>query len=186
MMKSFNYCLLALLLTCAQCRHIGTAEKSFDQISAMVNGRTADEVEALLGPPNTRQPVLFGDERWIWWNYTYLDGKDYAPQVRGRVVHLEILFKNPTPPGKRRLPYSQWHIVSPYGVSYSGFPPERMTVPAKQTSADGVSPVRLLKGDPRHDSARRPPQVGPAHRHQPAIPTSPRAGSSAAVSTISR
>jgi hypothetical protein len=138
-MKPINYCLLALLLVCAQCRHIGPAEKSFDQISAMVNGRTAEEVEELLGLPNTRQPVLFGDERWIWWNYTYLDGKDYAPEVRGRVVHLEILFKNPTPPGKRRLPYSQWHIVSQYGVSYSGFPPERMVVPAKQTSSGGVS-----------------------------------------------
>ena len=148
-MKPINYCLLALLLVFVQCRHIGPAEKSFDQISAMVNGRTADEVEALLGRPNTRQSILFGDERWIWWKYTYLDGKDYAPEVRGRVVHLEILFKNPTPPGKRRLPYSQWHIVSPYGVSYSGFPPERMTVPAKQTSSDGVSPRETSERSPR-------------------------------------
>ena len=149
MMKYFNYCLLALLLVFAQCRHIGPAEKSFDQISAMVAGRTAEEVEELLGVPNTRQPVLLGDERWIWWNYTYLDGKDYAPQIRGRVVHLEILFKNPTPTGKQRLPYSQWHIVSPYGVSYSGFPRERMAVPAKQTTSEGVSPHKTSERSPR-------------------------------------
>jgi hypothetical protein len=138
-MKPGNYFLVVLLLVCAQCRHVGPAEKSFDQISALVEGRTADEIEKLLGSPNTRQTVLFGDERWIWWNYTFLDGKDYAPQVRGRVVHLEILFKNPTPPGNSRLPYSQWHIVSPYGVSYSGLLPERMAGPAKRTSSGGVS-----------------------------------------------
>lgn len=148
-MKPVHSCLLIVLLVCSQCRHLGPAEKSFDQISAMVNGRTAEEVEELLGLPNTRQPVLFGDERWIWWNYTYLDGKDYAPEVRGRVVHLEILFKNPTPPGKRRLPYSQWHIVSPFGVSYSGFLPERMVVPAKQTSPGGVSLRETSERRPR-------------------------------------
>jgi len=151
-MKYTHCCLLALLLVCAQCRHIGPSEKSFDQISTLVNGRTAEEVEALLGPPSTRQPILFGDERWIWWNYTYLDGKDYAPQIRGRVVHLEILFKNPTSPGKPRLPYSQWHIVSPYGVSYSGFYPERTVTPAKQTSSSSVSISETSERRPAHES----------------------------------
>ena len=138
-MKIARFSLLVLLIMCTQCRHVGPAEKSFDQISAMVEGRTADEVENILGSPNSRQMVLFGDERWVWWNYTFLDGKDYAPQIRGRVVHLEILFKNPTPPGKPRLPYSRWHIVSPYGISYSGFSSDRRAVPAEQTSSSGVS-----------------------------------------------
>jgi len=166
-MKSANYYLLAVLLVCAQCRHVGPVEKSFDQISVMVDGRTAAEVEDLLGPPNTRQPVLFGDERWIWWSYTYLDGKDYAPQVRGRIVNLEILFRNPTPSGKPRLPYSQWRIVSPYGVSYSGLLPERRIVPAKQSPSGGVSLPETSERIPAHESGPRPlPEAGPADRDQ--------------------
>lgn len=39
-------------------------------------------------------------ERWTWWNYTYLDGADYAPEERGTVVHLQIIFEFDTQQAK--------------------------------------------------------------------------------------
>lgn len=113
------------VLLFSHCRHVERLEKSFDQIHHLVEGKTASEVEDLLGPPDIRQEILVGDERWVWWNYTFIDGVDYAPEVRGQVVHLEITFRNPAAPGESRLPYSQWRIVSPYGISYSGLVSKR-------------------------------------------------------------
>lgn len=86
---------------------------SFDEIRDRVLGRSPEEVEELLGAPDLRQPVLFGDERWVWWNYTYLDGAAYPPEERGRVVHLEILFERGGPPRQA------WRISGPLGVSYT-------------------------------------------------------------------
>lgn len=88
---------------------------SFDEIRSKVSGRSAAEVEKLLGEPDVRQPVLLGDERWIWWNYTYLDGADYPPEERGRVVHLEILFERPD---TAAVSLAAWKISGPLGVSY--------------------------------------------------------------------
>jgi hypothetical protein len=65
---------------------------SFDQIRQRVAGKSARQIEALLGRPDARQRLPMNDEKWIWWNYTDLDGEQYAPEVRGRMVHLEILF----------------------------------------------------------------------------------------------
>jgi hypothetical protein len=140
--------LLGILATLLHCRHIGRLQKSFDEIRDLVSGRTAAEVEDLLGPPDSRQPILIGDERWIWWSYTYLDGNDYAPEVRGQVVHLEITFRNPSSPGQPRLPYSQWRIASPYGVSYSGLP-ARGAIPAKQLPSSRVYPDEVVERRPQ-------------------------------------
>ena len=118
-MKRPAFLVFFLALFVLQCRHLGRLEKSFDEIRRLVDGRVASEVENLLGAPDVRQKILIEDERWIWWRYTYLDGDEYAPEFRGRVVHLEIIFQNPSPEGPRK-PYSEWKIVSQYGVSYSG------------------------------------------------------------------
>jgi hypothetical protein len=89
---------------------------SFDEIRRKVAGRSAAEVRELLGEPDVRESVLLGDERWVWWNYTYLDGAAYAPEERGRVVHLEILFERPD--GAAAAP-GAWRISGPLGVSYT-------------------------------------------------------------------
>ena len=140
----------ALLLLCAHCRHIKRMDKSFDQICQLVEGKTASEVEDMLGPPDTRQEILVSDERWVWWNYTFLDGRDYAPEIRGQVVHLEITFRNPAAPGKERLPYSKWRAVTPYGVSYSG-----LLIPGSVDSSTQSPAHRVSSSRP---SKRRPSQ----------------------------
>ena len=84
----------------------------------MVQGKTASEIEEILGPPDSRQSLLLGDERWVWWNYTFLGGQDYSPEVRGKVVHLQITFANPELSGRDRPPYSRWRVEDPLSVSY--------------------------------------------------------------------
>ena len=91
--------------------------RSFDEIKALVAGKTAAEVLYLLGEPDSRQIVLDADERWIWWNFTFLEGNDHPPEIRGAVVHLEILFRNPSPTGERS-PYSEWKIDDVFGVTF--------------------------------------------------------------------
>jgi hypothetical protein len=76
------------------CHHHGAkSAKCFDDIRKMVKGRTAAEVQQILGKPDSQQKMLLSAERWIWWNYTFLDGQDYPPELRGRLVHLEIIFE---------------------------------------------------------------------------------------------
>ena len=107
--------LLVLLLACG--RTAARSNRSFDQIQKLVAGKSAAEVAALLGEPDTRQSVLVGDERWIWWSYTFLDGEDIPPELRGQVVHLEITFERPPHPSTAGE--SDWRISGPLGVSYS-------------------------------------------------------------------
>ena len=107
-----------ILLDWVGCRQKAQSEKSFDQICDLVSGRTAREVEEILGPPDTRQKLL-GDERWVWWDYTYLEGMHYTPDTRGRIVHLEITFHDPSPPEGPRLPAEQWRVSGPLAVSYA-------------------------------------------------------------------
>jgi hypothetical protein len=109
---------LALLALLAGCHGAPRSERSFDQIRALVLGKTASEIEKILGPPDSRQPLLLGDERWIWWNYTFLGGKDYSPEVRGQVVHLQITFANPDLSGNGRPSYSTWRVDDPFSVSF--------------------------------------------------------------------
>ncbi len=94
------------------------SERSFDEIQALAHGKTADQILHLLGEPDSRQVVLDADERWIWWNYTFLDGNDCPPEMRGRVVHLEILVRNPERTQAGRRPYSEWQVDDILGITY--------------------------------------------------------------------
>lgn len=107
--------LLVVLLACG--KTAPRSDQSFDQIRKLVAGKSAAEVAALLGEPDTRQGALVGDERWIWWNYTFLDGEDIPPELRGQVVHLEITFERSPNPSASGAP--AWRISGPLGVSYS-------------------------------------------------------------------
>lgn len=110
------------LITLAGCAGPGArSERSFDQIQALARGKTAEQIVQLLGEPDSRQVVFDADERWIWWNYTFLDGKDCPPEMRGRVVHLEIVVKNPNKPASSRAgrrPYSEWKVDDAFGITY--------------------------------------------------------------------
>jgi hypothetical protein len=92
---------------------------SFDEIQQIVAGKTASEVEALLGRPDARRQLITEDEKWTWWNYTVLDGEQYAPEVRGEIVHLEIVFEDPSSAGAAALPRTEWRVSGPFAVSYS-------------------------------------------------------------------
>lgn len=93
------------------------SEHSFDEIAGRVVEMDAAQVSMWLGEPDTRQPVLLNDERWIWWNYTFLSGDRYPPEARGRPVHLEITFRAPGPAEVPRN-RARWRIAEPFGVSY--------------------------------------------------------------------
>ena len=117
-MRPFRTLLLLLLAVSALSGCGGSRPRSdwsFEEIRRRVSGRSAAEVEALLGAPDARQTILLGDERWIWWNYTYLDGAGIPPEERGRVVHLEILFERPD---TATVSPAAWKISGPLGVSY--------------------------------------------------------------------
>jgi hypothetical protein len=111
-MMFLGICLIVL----SSCRSGARSEKSFDEICDRVSGKTAAEVEALLGNPDAREKLPIGDWRWVWWNYTFLDGDNYPPELRGKVVHLEIMFSNPM---HVDIPDSQWRVGGPLAVSYA-------------------------------------------------------------------
>jgi hypothetical protein len=114
-------CVLALCCSAPRAR----SEKCFDDISEMVRGKTASEVEKILGEPDSREPMVVAGERWIWWNYTYLDGNNYAPEERGRVVHLEIIFEPEVELGHGMATHADLRVSGPLGVSYA-IPKETM------------------------------------------------------------
>ncbi|HEY3571899.1 MAG TPA: hypothetical protein VGP73_28475 [Thermoanaerobaculia bacterium] len=112
-----------LLFSCVLCVWIACSpaarsRDSFDQICRKVEGKTAAEVKDLLGAPDYQKQSDLGDEKWLWWNYTVLDGDSYAPEIRGQVVHLEITFSNPQEGSESSRPRSQWRVREPFGVSY--------------------------------------------------------------------
>jgi hypothetical protein len=82
-----------------------------------VQGKTASEIEELLGAPNTRQTSELGTERWIWWNYTFLGGQDYSPEVRGKIVHLQIVFAAPITESDKP-PIAKRRVIDPSSVSF--------------------------------------------------------------------
>ncbi|HKV11901.1 MAG TPA: hypothetical protein VJ725_27395 [Thermoanaerobaculia bacterium] len=100
------------------------SERSFDQIQALAHGKSAEQILRLLGEPDSREVLFDADERWIWWNYTFLDGRDCPPEMRGRVVHLEIVVRNPihsmNPRAAQagRRPYSEWRVDDAFGITY--------------------------------------------------------------------
>ena len=110
------FALLLSLLTA--CNPSPRSDRSFDQIRDLVQGKTASEIEGLLGAPDSRQPSLLGDERWLWWDYTYLGGKDYRPEFRGQVVHLQITFRSPSLASAGKPSYSEWRVENPQDVSF--------------------------------------------------------------------
>lgn len=85
----------ALALLAIGCWQGARSDKSFDEIYRLIAGSDAPEVVRLLGEPDSRQPVFGSDEKWVWWNYTFLDGNNYPPELRGRVVHLEVVMSKP-------------------------------------------------------------------------------------------
>jgi hypothetical protein len=107
-----------MLMIGTSCKPRPRSDKSFDQICRLAAGKSASEVEALLGRPDTRQDLALGDKRWIWWNFTSLDGESYAPELRGRIVHLEITFSSPIGSSSAGLSPAQWKVSSPLSVSY--------------------------------------------------------------------
>jgi hypothetical protein len=117
--KRYISSLLALFLFfLAACNSSPRSDRSFDQIRDLVQGKTASEIEEILGAPDSRKSMALGDERWIWWEYTYLGGQDYSPDVRDKVVHLQITFTNPSIASSFRPSYSEWKILDPKNVSY--------------------------------------------------------------------
>ena len=112
-----------LLITVPGCRGPkARSGRSFSEIQTLARGKTAAQILQLLGEPDSRQVVFDADERWIWWNYTFLDGKDCPPEMRGHVVHLEILVKNPgrsiEKASASRRPYSEWRVDDAFGITY--------------------------------------------------------------------
>ena len=111
--------LALLLLGTLGCRGPrARSDSSFAEIQALARGKTAEQLLHLLGEPDSRQEVFDADERWIWWNYTFLDGKDCPPEMRGRVVHLEIVIRNPEHQRAGRRPYSEWRVDDAFGITY--------------------------------------------------------------------
>lgn len=116
-----RYSLLLVILGCLvlhACSPSARSARSFDQIRALVASRTAADVKKLLGPPDHVEKLLLGDERWIWWNYTYLGGKSRAPEVRGKIVHLEITFENPSSEKGTGAAEAELRVSEPYGVAF--------------------------------------------------------------------
>lgn len=109
------------ILFLASCHHqTAKSAKCFDDIRKMVAGRTAAEVERILGQPDSRQRILLSAERWTWWNYTFLEGKDYPPEIRGRLVHLEIIFERKGgDPDSGDAKLSELLAADPLSVTYA-------------------------------------------------------------------
>lgn len=103
------------LLACYSDPQGPRSQRSFDEIYRLVSGKTATEVETILGKPNTQEKLPMGDWRWVWWSYTSLQGDKYAPEVRDKPVHLEIVFSSPR---GAQVPDSQWRVDGPLAVSY--------------------------------------------------------------------
>lgn len=93
------------------------SSQSFDEIARRVDNLSATEIGRLLGAPDSRQPIYVRDERWIWWNYTFLDGEDIPPEDRGQTVHLVITFRKPES-SANASPTSEWRVARPYGIAF--------------------------------------------------------------------
>ena len=109
---------MLVLLSLAGCSPTARSKKSLDEIRTLVAGKTQAEVKSLLGAPDHREKLVFGVERWTWWNYTYL-GKSWAPEVQGKIVHLEITFAGPLGTTADGDEPSRWRVSEPYGVGFS-------------------------------------------------------------------
>jgi hypothetical protein len=122
------------------CGPSAKSKRSYDQIREMVSGKTASEVKRLLGPPNRREALLLGDERWIWLDYTYLGGEQYPPKLRGRIVHLEITFESLSSASEVRNAKAELRVSEPYGVGFSlpGTDAEVQVLPLNKELRKGI------------------------------------------------
>lgn len=121
MKKDVKKCIYLFLILLAACNsQHAKSVNDFDRIREMVKGRTSSEVEKILGKPDSKQEMLSSGERWIWWNYTFLGGNNYPPELRGKVVHLEIIFEPDDRAGVARVSsLSELRASGPFGVSYT-------------------------------------------------------------------
>lgn len=118
MKRSAHIWIYILLLSLLACRQGARSNQCFDDILRNVEGRTANEVQKILGEPDSRQQMAPSGELWVWWNYTYLDGKDYPPEERGKVVHLQINFDRLSRDGEFS-PQGELRVRGPLSVSYT-------------------------------------------------------------------
>ena len=91
--------------------------RSFDEIKLLLKGKSAAETLSILGEPDTRREVFGGDLRFIWWSRAVLDGKEYPPELRGRVVHVQIVFRNPGPRAARAS-FENWQMDEGLGIGF--------------------------------------------------------------------
>src|ERR1700688_1724305 len=132
---------------------------SFDQIQSRVAGKTEAEVESILGKPDTREARLVDDDVWIWWDFTFLDGEQYAPEVRGQVVHLEITFdKPPRLTAAQRPPHCRCEWLT--AAESTGTRTGRSGRPPAGRGRRGRGPERPGRPAPG-PAARRSPPSGP-------------------------
>jgi hypothetical protein len=61
--------------------------------------------------------MALSGELWVWWDYTYLDGNNYPPEERGKVVHLQITFDRISRDGKYS-PKGELRVKGPLSVSH--------------------------------------------------------------------
>lgn len=94
------------------------SEQSFDDIRSLVQDQSAAQVLLLFGKPDTKQVILERNERWMWHDFTRLDGERCPQELRGLVVHLEITFRNPSRLQDAKAPYSQWFVHEMSGVLF--------------------------------------------------------------------
>ncbi len=93
-------------------------KQSFDSIQKLVTGRTEAEVVRLFGKPDDRH-ARPDEDVWIWWDRTFLEGAQYAPEVRGQALHLEVTFARPQEASERQASHDGWRVAGPFSVSYS-------------------------------------------------------------------
>jgi hypothetical protein len=118
--RLFVIWLIVFLLVACGHRNVPKSPKCFDDIRDLVRGKNAAQIDSLLGHPDLREKMVFSGERWVWWDYTYLDGNKYPPDLRGRLVHLEIIFE-PTVKSAARteaVPSELWP-TDPLAITYT-------------------------------------------------------------------
>jgi hypothetical protein len=118
--RSIFLVIFILLIAASSCGPSRKKALSFDEIRDRIKGKTAAEALEVLGEPDSRQKMLLFSERWIWWNYTYLKGKNYPPELRGKKVHLEIIFDRSEPaPGNSNPPPSKLRATDSLQITYT-------------------------------------------------------------------